>query len=94
LNLNDFTIQAQEAISDAFQTAEERQHPEVTETHILYALITRKEGIVHPILSRSGALTDALIGNLKSIIDSKPAVTGADRAPSSNFIHILSIARK
>ncbi|PJB83060.1 MAG: ATP-dependent chaperone ClpB [Acidobacteria bacterium CG_4_9_14_3_um_filter_49_7] len=94
MNLNDFTIQAQEAISDAFQTAEERQHPEVTETHILYALITRKEGIVHPILSRSGALTDALIGNLKSIIDSKPAVTGADRAPSSNFIHILSIARK
>lgn len=94
MNLNDFTIQAQEAISDSIQDAEEREHPEVTEAHLLYALLKRKDGIVHPVLSRSGALADALIDELKSILDSRPSVAGADRSPSQSFIQVLSSARK
>ncbi len=94
MNLNDFTIQAQEAISSSIQDAEEREHPEVTETHLLFALLSRKDGIVRPVLSRSGALADALMDELKAILDSKPAVAGGDRSPSRNFIQVLSFARK
>jgi len=94
LNLNDFTIQAQEAISGAIQLAEEKKHPEVTESHILHALLTREKGIVRPILARSGALTDALAEKVESILDSKAAVSGGDRSLSNNVVHILSIAKK
>ena len=94
MNINDFTIQAQEAISDAIQIAEEKQHAETTESHLLYALLQRKEGVVAPILTKSGAFVDVLVSNLASVLDSKPAVSGGDRSLSSNFTHILSIARK
>ncbi len=94
MNLNDFTIQAQEAISGAIQLAEEKKHPEVTESHILHALLTREKGIVRPILARSGALTDALAEKVESILDSKPSISGGDRSLSGNVVHILSIARK
>ncbi len=94
MNINDFTIKAQDAIQVAFQLAEEQQHPEVTAAHLLEALLEQESGIVRPILEKSGAMPEALLEGVQKILHSLPKAEGSETGPSAGFMKILSIARK
>jgi len=69
MQLNKYTIRAQESLAAAHQLAVSRKHPEVTPLHLLVALLGDEAGIVRPLLEKAGGnveqirrLTDAELG--------------------------------
>ncbi|NOZ12355.1 MAG: ATP-dependent chaperone ClpB [Acidobacteria bacterium] len=94
MNLNDYTIKAQEAITESFRFAEEALHPEVTPAHLLKALLDQENGILKPVLEKSGAIGSVLGEKLDTILNSKTKAEGADRTPSRDLMNVLTAAKK
>lgn len=76
MNLNQFTIKAQEAVQQAFQVAQGFNHQAIETGHLLKGVIQTEEGLTRFIFSKLG------IGNvmpiLDKVIESYPKVSGGE----------------
>src|ERR671933_329205 len=59
MQLDRFTIKAQEALQAALRIAADRRHTEAAPAHLLLALLEQPEGIVLPVLQKLGAALKA-----------------------------------
>jgi ATP-dependent Clp protease ATP-binding subunit ClpB len=81
MNLNKLTIKSQEALADAQNIASQYGNQEITDEHILYALVKQDEGTVKAIIKKSAAAGQeelVLTGILKDLlteIEKKPKVS-------------------
>ncbi len=76
MNGEKLTIKAQEALSEAQKKAESLGHQAIENEHLLYALITQKEGIIQPILEKLGAKSDAILREIEKALEKIPRVEG------------------
>jgi ATP-dependent Clp protease ATP-binding subunit ClpB len=76
MNWDKLTIKAQEAISEAQKKAETYGHQMIESEHLLYALVTQKEGIVKPILDKLGANPGVITNDLEKELKKMPRVQG------------------
>lgn len=60
MRTDNLTIKTREAVADARDLADQRNHPEVQPIHLLSALIDQDEGIVMPVLEKVGVGTERL----------------------------------
>jgi ATP-dependent Clp protease ATP-binding subunit ClpB len=60
MNIEKFTLKAQEALQEAKAIAERRNHQQIDVEHLLSALLSQKDGIVVPILQKLGANPDKI----------------------------------
>jgi len=89
MNLNNFTIKAQEAIQHGFQIAQ-GNNQQATETgHILKGLTHSAENVVEFLLKKLGVNTSIFQQALDKIIESYPRVTGGDQYLSSTANRVL-----
>ncbi|MGH9615776.1 MAG: ATP-dependent chaperone ClpB [Acidobacteriaceae bacterium] len=88
------TVKAQDAVQTATTLASDNGNPELQPTHLLLALQQDKEGIVAPVLQKTGANPDALRGRLEQALATFPKVSGdANQAqPSKSFLKIIEQA--
>ena len=88
MNLNNFTIKAQEAVQNAFQIAEANNQQALETGHILKGLINSAEDVIEFILKKLGVNMPVFTKTLKQIVESYPKVTGADRylSPAANMV--------
>jgi len=77
MRFDQFTVKAQEAVSNAQRLAREMGHAELTADHLLQALLQQKEGIVLPILAKLGADPDAIASALDAALSRRSKVSGA-----------------
>jgi len=77
MNWDKLTIKAQEAISDAQKRAEALRHQMIENEHLLFTLISQKDGIVRPILDKLGANTGAILSQLDAELKKIPSVEGS-----------------
>ena len=77
MNLNQFTIKAQEAIENASQIAKENSHQAIEPAHLLKALITSDDSIIHFLLKKSDVIPDVVRKKTEEILASFPKVSGA-----------------
>ncbi|MCL2293530.1 MAG: ATP-dependent chaperone ClpB [Spirochaetes bacterium] len=70
------TIKAQEALQDAETIAHKYSNSEIAAEHLLYALLTQKDGVIPPLVDKLGVSRDKLISNVEQAISSKPKVYG------------------
>src|ERR1041385_1842173 len=70
------TLKSQEALQAAQQHAQERNNPQVTPEHLLWALVQQKDGVVMPILQKLGVNVQVLARDLASAVDRLPKVQG------------------
>jgi ATP-dependent Clp protease ATP-binding subunit ClpB len=77
MNLNKFTIKAQEAVQAAVEIASTNNHQAVEPVHVLMALLSDEDNIVSTILSKAGARLPQLKGKLDERIHKLPVVKGA-----------------
>src|SRR5258708_38882925 len=85
-----FTVKAQEAIQRANDLASEHGNPELLPMHLLAALLEDKEGIVSPVLERTGVGPQAVLTDLYREIEKLPKVSGeATQATLSNAANKL-----
>ena len=71
------TIKAMDALQEASSVARQNDHAEITNEHILVALLEQKDGIIAPLVERIGMDAGALAGQARRLLDSLPRVTGA-----------------
>jgi ATP-dependent Clp protease ATP-binding subunit ClpB len=76
MQIEKFTLKAQEVLQEAKAIAEQKHHQQIDGEHLLLALISQKEGIVLPILQRLGANADLIVSQLEGELDRIPQVTG------------------
>lgn len=78
MNLNNFTIKAQECLQGAQQVAFNNDNPVIEPIHILAALIEDKEGPIEFLLKKSNANLNMLKSRLEEAINKQPKQSGGD----------------
>jgi ATP-dependent Clp protease ATP-binding subunit ClpB len=76
MNLNKFTLKAQEAIESAVAAAEKQNHQQVEPEHILASLIEQSEGVTQPMLGKIGVNVQAVLSEVEAAIKKFPQVSG------------------
>ena len=97
MNIEKFTLKAQEVLQEAKSIAERKHHQQIDVEHLLLALLGQKEGIVIPILQKLGANTDLIVSQLENDLNRIPQVTGRGVGQvylSSRLNEIFNIAGK
>ena len=77
MQLNNFTLKAQQAVTKALQTAAGANHQGVEPVHLVKAFLSEPSGIVVSIIQRIGADLHKLNEEVDAAIGKLPVVTGA-----------------
>ena len=97
MNIEKFTLKAQEALQEAKAIAERKHHQQIDVEHLLFALLGPKEGIVSPILQKLGANPATIASQLEEELNRIPQVTGGGAGQvyiSSRLNEVLNMAWK
>jgi ATP-dependent Clp protease ATP-binding subunit ClpB len=79
MNLNDFTIKAQDAIQHAFTIAAGNNHQAVENGHLLKGILNAEENVAGFLLKKLGVNLNSVAQVLNKIVGSYPKVTGGDQ---------------
>ncbi len=77
MQMDRFTIKAQEALQGAQQVAGRFSHLEIDGEHLLLALLEQPEGLIAPLLQKLGASLAALTGEVEGELSRRAKVQGA-----------------
>src|SRR5881396_223907 len=89
------TLKSQEGLQAAQAHAKEKNHPQVTPEHLLWALVQQKDGVVLPILQKLGVNLQTLARDLASAVSKLPKVQGqAELYISSGLNRVLEDSQK
>ncbi len=97
MQIEKFTLKAQEALQEAKAIAERKNHQQIDVEHLLLALLEQKEGVVIPLLQKLGANTDLIVSQLEGELNRIPKVTGGGAGQvylSSRVNEIFNLAWK
>jgi len=83
MNLNNFTLKAQESVQQAFNIAEARGQQAVECAHILKGLMSQAESITDFLFGKMGVNNSTLSKEIDRLIDTFPKVSGAESYMSS-----------
>jgi ATP-dependent Clp protease ATP-binding subunit ClpB len=89
MNLNNFTIKAQEAIQHAFQIAQGNNQQSVETGHILKGLVHSAENVLEFLMKKLGVNTVVFQKAADKIVESYPKVTGGEQYISSTANRVL-----
>ena len=71
-----FTQKAQQALQRAHQIAQERGHQQVSDLHLLYALLLQEDSIIRNILDKLSIDIGGLVKNVERALEEFPRVVG------------------
>lgn len=98
MNLNNFTIKAQEAISEANLAAVSNGQQHIENAHILTGILKADENLTQHILSKFGINQNVFEKTLESILESYPKVEGGNvqlsRNASQTLVSATDLSRK
>ncbi len=77
MNLQKFTVKAQEAVQKAVEIAASRNHQGLEPPHLLLAFLAEEGGVVTSLLTRLGASPDTLKARAEEALGRLPVVTGS-----------------
>src|ERR1035437_7666023 len=83
------TLKAQEAVQSAHEIAARHDHQQIGPLHLLGALVAQHDGIVPPLLARLGVRPETLAGEIETLLERLPKVTGVAQqqlSPASNKV--------
>ncbi len=95
MNGEKFTQKTIEIITDSQNLARERSNQTITDEHLLAALLAQEGGLIGTLLYRLGVDVGAMQGELNSLLDRLPKVSGNyELYPSSEISAVLRFAEK
>ncbi len=89
MNLNNFTLKAQESIQQAFNIAVAKGQQAVECGHILQGVLSQAENITSWLFGKIGVNNTAITKDIENLINSYPRVSGADSYLSSGASEAL-----
>ncbi len=95
MNLQRFTIKAQEMLQTAQQQAAEFNHQEISELHLLKAMLSQDESLVKPVLQKLEVPLNQLEDKLEQALAKLPRIRGdGQQYLSQAALNILNQAEK
>ncbi len=94
VNINQFTIKAQEAVMRAQEIAAERGNPEILPVHVVSSLLAETEGVVRPTLQKVGVDLQSLTSAVDRKIASLPSSTGSSPGVGSKAQEVFRVAHQ
>lgn len=85
MNLNNFTLKAQEAVQQAFSIASSKGQQAIECSHLLKGIMTEAESVTEFLFGKAGINASSLSNDLDRLIDSFPKVSGAEPYISSTL---------
>jgi ATP-dependent Clp protease ATP-binding subunit ClpB len=76
MQIDRFTIKAQELLAEAQKIASENGNPSIDDIHLLSAMLEQREGIILPVLKKLEVNVDGLMNKVKEALAGKPKVSG------------------
>ena len=86
MNIEKFTIKAQEALQEASSIASKNDHSEITTLHMLISLLQQQDGIVSPIVENIGVNVSQLTKKAQEELKAIPKVTGNNQLTLSSML--------
>ncbi len=78
MNLNNFTIKAQESVQQAFRIAEAKGQQAVECAHLLQGVLSQAENITEWLFGKIGVSSASVLKDVEKLIDTYPRVSGAE----------------
>jgi len=78
MNLNNFTLKAQESVQQAFNVADSKGQQAIECAHLLQGVLSQAENTTEWLFGKMGVSTSAVLNDVEKLIDSYPRVTGAE----------------
>jgi ATP-dependent Clp protease ATP-binding subunit ClpB len=98
MNLDKFTLKAQEAISKGINLAREYKHQAVLPEHLLFVLLDEPAGIIQEAVSKLGINSKDLASKLKEFLSAQPKVYGETQGlgvqATAKFAETINSAQK
>ena len=94
MNMDKFTVKAQEAIQEALSIAQSGGHQQLRPEHLAVALLSQEGGVVPAVLSKMGVQTRPIIDDINRLLDKLPRVQGGQVYMSSELNNILTSCEK
>ena len=76
MNTEIYTIKSLEALKEAESLAQRENNSLIEKEHLLYAMLTQEEGIVPAIVTKISGSTNAVLIDVKRLLDEKPKIFG------------------
>ena len=89
MNLNNFTLKAQESVQKAFMIADSKGQQAIECAHLLHGVISEAENITDWLFGKLGVSPASVMKDLEKIIDTYPRVTGGEPYLSSGASEAL-----
>ena len=90
--MNDrYTTRSQETIAAALQTAQAAGNPQITNLHLLYALLDQEEGIALSLLEAVGASRTEIGARVRRALTALPSSTGSSVAEPQTAREVLTV---
>ena len=61
MNYEQMTLKMQDALQSASSLAQQRDHSEIGNEHLLYAMLNQKDGMIPPLVERIGLLCKKIL---------------------------------
>jgi ATP-dependent Clp protease ATP-binding subunit ClpB len=89
MNLNNFTLKAQESVQKGFQIADAKGQQAVECAHLLHGVISEAESITDWLFGKISVSTASVLKDIERLIDTYPRVTGGETYLSSGASEAL-----
>jgi ATP-dependent Clp protease ATP-binding subunit ClpB len=89
MNLNNFTLKAQESVQQAFNIADAKGQQAVECAHLLQGVISQAENITDWLFGKIGVSSESVLKEIERLIDTYPRVTGGEPYLSSGASEAL-----
>jgi ATP-dependent Clp protease ATP-binding subunit ClpB len=89
MNLNNFTLKAQESVQQAFNIADAKGQQAVECAHLLHGVISQAENITDWLFGKIGVSSSAVLKDIEKLIDTYPRVSGGEPYLSSGASEAL-----
>ena len=89
-----FTKKSLEVIESCEKLAYEYNNQELTQSHLMYALVTVEDSLIAKLLTNMGINMDAFTGECEKLVANRPKVSGGQLFTSPEFSKALIQAEK